>query len=283
MALIKCPECGATISDKADFCPQCGCKKEFFPVEEDAKPTEEEAVEPITSADTTDKEEDEQEDKVYDEVDYEDTPFYSKPWGQLVIVLVVVVGFIFVIFQFAAKDMKKAAKENAVKPAATSITTTPAAPKKTAPATPAKPKATSKWQYSQKKDEMTGKTNYYAMLMSDNYTRFSFPYNNYRINMRICVRKHSRYGTDVLIEVPEGQFMTDYDGTYISVKFDDGKVKSYLCNEPEDMTSTALFISNSKGFIKKLKSSKVCRISAGFYREGSPTFIFKTEGLKWEH
>ena len=27
MALIKCPECGKKISDKAPSCPNCGCPK----------------------------------------------------------------------------------------------------------------------------------------------------------------------------------------------------------------------------------------------------------------
>ena len=30
MALIKCPECGNTISDKAEKCPQCGLPAEYF-------------------------------------------------------------------------------------------------------------------------------------------------------------------------------------------------------------------------------------------------------------
>lgn len=29
MALIKCKECGRMMSDRADFCPHCGCPKEF--------------------------------------------------------------------------------------------------------------------------------------------------------------------------------------------------------------------------------------------------------------
>lgn len=30
MALIKCPECGRNISDKANACPSCGCPKDYF-------------------------------------------------------------------------------------------------------------------------------------------------------------------------------------------------------------------------------------------------------------
>lgn len=31
MALIKCPECGKSISDKAEKCPHCGIPAEYFP------------------------------------------------------------------------------------------------------------------------------------------------------------------------------------------------------------------------------------------------------------
>jgi len=30
MALIKCPECGNSISDKAEKCPHCGLPAEYF-------------------------------------------------------------------------------------------------------------------------------------------------------------------------------------------------------------------------------------------------------------
>ena len=29
MALIKCPECGKEISDKASACPNCGCPVDY--------------------------------------------------------------------------------------------------------------------------------------------------------------------------------------------------------------------------------------------------------------
>lgn len=34
MALIKCKNCGRMMSDRADFCPHCGCPKEFAAKEE---------------------------------------------------------------------------------------------------------------------------------------------------------------------------------------------------------------------------------------------------------
>ena len=40
MALIKCNNCGHVMSDRADFCPNCGCPKEFS-IKEETSRTEE--------------------------------------------------------------------------------------------------------------------------------------------------------------------------------------------------------------------------------------------------
>ena len=37
MALIKCNNCGHVMSDRADFCPHCGCPKESSAKEEISK------------------------------------------------------------------------------------------------------------------------------------------------------------------------------------------------------------------------------------------------------
>ena len=37
MALIKCPECGNSISDKAEKCPHCGLPAKFFAAQERGK------------------------------------------------------------------------------------------------------------------------------------------------------------------------------------------------------------------------------------------------------
>lgn len=37
MAIIKCPECGHNVSDKAKSCPSCGYVLEIDPIEKDAK------------------------------------------------------------------------------------------------------------------------------------------------------------------------------------------------------------------------------------------------------
>ena len=37
MSLIKCNSCGHVMSDRADFCPHCGCPKELSVKEETSK------------------------------------------------------------------------------------------------------------------------------------------------------------------------------------------------------------------------------------------------------
>lgn len=36
MALIKCPECGNRISDKANKCPHCGLPSEYFDAQKES-------------------------------------------------------------------------------------------------------------------------------------------------------------------------------------------------------------------------------------------------------
>jgi DNA helicase-4 len=40
MALIKCPECGKQISEKADKCPHCGLPSQYFNIQKTAKSNE---------------------------------------------------------------------------------------------------------------------------------------------------------------------------------------------------------------------------------------------------
>lgn len=40
MALIKCPECGKEVSDKAKFCPNCGCPSDVLLKAKDENPIE---------------------------------------------------------------------------------------------------------------------------------------------------------------------------------------------------------------------------------------------------
>jgi len=278
MALIKCPECGATISDKAECCPTCGCPKTEFTVERDKQNGKDENIissEPIENVVNNSNSENPAKS---DEKQAQAEKVTSQD-GCIAGLLVGLAFFLFAVIMIISfrscgggnVERTSGVDSDSIVVDTVSVDST------------AIPVEEEIWSYSEDKDELTGKTTYFAQAVSENYTTFDFPYNHTPIYLTLNIRKSPRYGTDVYLTIPEGQFHTNYDGTYISVRFDNGSVARYSCSEPSDNSSTVLFINGAKGFIKKLKSSKECRISAEFYQNGSPTFTFKTEGLKWNH
>lgn len=138
------------------------------------------------------------------------------------------------------------------------------------------------WQYSEDVDQMTSKSAYFATLQSVNDVEFKFPYNG-GSNLILVVRKHPKYGTDVYIKITKGQFNHGINGAKILVRFDDAQPVTYSCNTPSDNSSDLLFINDAKGFIKKLKNSKQCKIQAEFFNGGNPVFTFITQNFEWNH
>ena len=84
------------------------------------------------------------------------------------------------------------------------------------------------WEYDSKDDEMTNSKSYFATISSDNGEVFGFPYDEEGgSHLMVTVRQTKKYGTEVLFGISKGQFLTDIDGQYVSVKFDDNAAKKY--------------------------------------------------------
>lgn len=147
--------------------------------------------------------------------------------------------------------------------------------------TPAKQENNS-WEYSEEIDEMTDKTTYIASINSTNEVEFGFPYEG-GSSLRLILRDSPQYGKDIMISISSGQFNTDIYGTKIKVRFDDAPAFDVKCNEPSDVSSDVLFLTNYSKLIKLMKESKTLKINAEFFQEGVHTFTFDIEGLKWEH
>jgi hypothetical protein len=127
------------------------------------------------------------------------------------------------------------------------------------------------WTY-QSETDMHGTANY-ASVTSDNSETLSFPYHGGPA--RLWIRKHPKYGTDVYINVPDGQIIcNDYDGCSVPVKFDDGKVERFTGVGPADISSTTLFIRNASRFISKAKKAKTVIIELTFYQDGDHQYVF---------
>ena len=137
------------------------------------------------------------------------------------------------------------------------------------------------WEYDSKDDEMTNSKSYFATISSDNGEVFGFPYDEEGgSHLMVTVRQAKKYGTDVILRISKGQF----NGQYVSVKFDDNAAKKYKAYSADDGSLDVLFIDNAKDFIAKAKTAKIIKIEAEFYQEGNRVFTFTADKpLKWDY
>ena len=141
---------------------------------------------------------------------------------------------------------------------------------------------TSKWAYSEEIDEMTDKKTYYAQIESENEENFEFPYHG-GSHLILNLRNSPQYGKNIYIRITKGQFISGINGQNIKVRFDSDNAFNVLCNEPSDYSSDVLFLTGYNKIINRLKTAKTMKISVEFFNEGTRTFTFDVENLKWEH
>jgi len=134
------------------------------------------------------------------------------------------------------------------------------------------------WHYYSTQDDMTSKTVRFADLQSENLVNFDFPYQGEQC-ATLQIRRHPRYGNDVILSIQRGQFLTRYDGTKVLVRFDDHAPVSFTAFEPADHDSKVIFINGFARFITSMKKAKEVRIEAPFYREGTRVFEFNVDGF----
>lgn len=164
------------------------------------------------------------------------------------------------------------ASASSAQPASTSSATA-------TPGTAATP--TSKWQYSEDRDEMRGTTTQYARLDSENEIDLGFPYG--RVRGQLWVRRRPEDGLNVMFSVDEGQILChSFQGDHVSAKFDDGAVQRIRCNSTSDGSSDMVFLQPAAAVLRSLKSANRTIIEAEFYDNGRQQFTFDTSGLRWE-
>jgi len=137
------------------------------------------------------------------------------------------------------------------------------------------------WNYSTYIDQMSGMITKEATLSSTNTHQLVFPYNG-GTRGTLILRKHPRYGNDIIFSVNKGQLLCG-DGCFISIKFDDKKPYSVGASEPDDHSSTVLFLSkyDYNKLLKDFRNSKKVLVEVKFFQQGTRVFEFDTTGLKW--
>lgn len=136
------------------------------------------------------------------------------------------------------------------------------------------------WEYSSSEDAMRGEARRVASLKSETVIYLNRPYHG-GSSVALCIRSHPKFGSDIFFSLDNGQFFLDPFGDSISVKFDDGPIENFRCVGGKDSTDL-IFISNYKGFLAKLKTSKRLIVELPFFQEGEKQLSFSTAGLEWD-
>lgn len=138
------------------------------------------------------------------------------------------------------------------------------------------------WNMGNNIDSVSGKESKVAIMDSTNQVEMDFPYNGGSIGS-IIIRKHPRFGKDVIFKVSKGQLLCDIsDGCSVQVRFDDKPARQVHANEPSDHSSDTLFLSGYDRLVKEIKSSKKMIVEANFFQNGLRTYEFSIEGLQWD-
>lgn len=140
------------------------------------------------------------------------------------------------------------------------------------------PRDYSDWRYYDNQDPMTSKKTYHAFVKSKDYFELDRPYEGQQ-KAELTLRTHPRWGKDLYLSIEQGQFLCRYRGCNLTVRFDDGQPMQFSATEPEDNSSTTLFINDYSRFAGLMMKSKKVLIQAGFYNQGTRIFEFNVAGF----
>ncbi|MBI4904497.1 MAG: hypothetical protein HY820_12720 [Acidobacteria bacterium] len=136
------------------------------------------------------------------------------------------------------------------------------------------------WSYSDNEDKM-GRIVKFAILQSSNALSFSFPYQGPQHGL-LTIRKTAAQGNEVILRIEKGQFVCEFSGCTVNVRFDEGALQRYQAGGTTDHSTTVLFIEGASRFISQLRSAKKVVIEPTFYRQGAQVLEFDVEGFKWK-
>jgi DNA-directed RNA polymerase subunit RPC12/RpoP len=207
----------------------------------------------------------------------------KKPTSLVVKILAALFGIGILVSLFARHETSNPSGSTA--PQATQTAAAPQAEQPAAAApqtvqTPAPPK--SPWEYSTKKDDMSGKDIAYAETSSLNTEDLHFPYGP-GIGATLFLRKHPRSGKDALVRIDKGQILCrSYESCSIMIRFDDRPAAGYSARGPSDGSTEVVFIDNYPKFFAELKRSKRVLVELPLYQDGNRTWKFNVDGLTWQ-
>lgn len=134
------------------------------------------------------------------------------------------------------------------------------------------------WSYTYSPDPMSSKDVVSASIGSENTLEFDFPYAGPQRG-RLTLRKHPRWGSDVMVSVERGQILCSSYSCPVRVRFDDGPTRTLTGNEAADNSSELLFVPGFNDFHRRLIAAKKLRIEVNVHQEGAVLMEFDVEGF----
>jgi len=130
------------------------------------------------------------------------------------------------------------------------------------------------WRYSTETDRMSGGKVEHAEVGSENSLSLRSPYQG-RNYGAIYVRRHPKYGLDVMVQIEQGQILCrSYDPCAIMVRFGDGKPQTFTAVPPADHSSTLLFFTNPSRFIALARKHRRILVQLPIYQHGEQVLEF---------
>jgi hypothetical protein len=144
----------------------------------------------------------------------------------------------------------------------------------------ATPEPGSQWSYTKEVDGM-GREEFFARVESANALSFGFPYQGSQ-HGTLVIRRSGHWGTNVAVRIERGQFLCGIQNCAVNVRFDQGPIQRFSASEPDDHSTTTLFLNKESRFISQLRKAKVARVEATFFQEGTQALQFNVDGFKWQ-
>lgn len=142
--------------------------------------------------------------------------------------------------------------------------------------------AKSEWVYRESTDRMDNSINYFARIKSENNFNFEFPYNG-GSHYILSVRKMGDNGSEIVLNVSNGQFMTGMEtGEVVRAKFDENPPVSYGYSGAADGSIDVIFLENSQDFLSRLKQANELLLEVNMYNEGKQHIEFNVSDLEWD-
>lgn len=137
-----------------------------------------------------------------------------------------------------------------------------------------------RWNYHTETDAVSGKSSAAAEVISGDANDLHSPYGP-GVRATLLVRRHPRYGRDVIVSIDRGQLLCRSYGNpcRIMVRFDDRPAMAFEGAAPSDHSSDTVFVRGHDRFVAELKKAKTALIELPLYQDGQRSWTFNVAGF----